>query len=101
VHQPPPRGAPRVRLRVAGATPAAPTARIGGSIATAIVERPLAPGTKLVEQRIADTFSVPRTIVRQAPNQRSRDRLVAPARGAFVATPASMRPAKCSRCAAC
>ncbi len=47
------------------------------------------PGTKLVEQRIADIFAVSRTIVRQAFNQLSRDRLVSlePARGAFVASP--------------
>lgn len=47
------------------------------------------PGTKLGEQQIADVFSVSRTIVRQALNQLSRDRLVTlePARGAFVATP--------------
>jgi DNA-binding GntR family transcriptional regulator len=47
------------------------------------------PGTKLVEQQIADIFEVSRTVVRQALNQLSRDRLVTlePARGAFVATP--------------
>ena len=47
------------------------------------------PGTKLAEQRIADIFKVSRTVVRQALNQLSRDRLVTlePARGAFVATP--------------
>ena len=47
------------------------------------------PGTKLVEQKIADIFKVSRTIVRQALNQLCRDRLVTlePARGAFVAMP--------------
>ena len=47
------------------------------------------PGTKLAEQKIADIFKVSRTIVRQALNQLSRDRLVLlePARGAFVAMP--------------
>jgi DNA-binding GntR family transcriptional regulator len=65
------------------------TERIVASITAAIVERRLMPGTKLVEQKIADIFSVSRTIVRQALNQLSRDRLVllSPARGAFVATP--------------
>ena len=65
------------------------TARIVESITTAIVERRLAPGTKLAEQKLADIFGVSRTLVRQALNQLSRDRLVtlAPARGAFVATP--------------
>jgi DNA-binding GntR family transcriptional regulator len=47
------------------------------------------PGTKLAEQPIADLFRVSRTIVRQALNQLSRDRLVTlePARGAHVAQP--------------
>ena len=59
------------------------------AITTAIVERRLMPGTKLVEQQIADIFEVSRTVVRQALNQLSRDRLVTlePARGAFVAMP--------------
>jgi len=65
------------------------TQRIVESITTAIVERRLTPGTKLVEQKIADIFQVSRTLVRQALNQLSRDRLVTlePARGAFVAMP--------------
>jgi DNA-binding GntR family transcriptional regulator len=59
------------------------------AITTAIVERRLMPGTKLAEQPIADLFQVSRTLVRQALNQLSRDRLVTlePARGAFVARP--------------
>lgn len=65
------------------------TQRIVDAITTAIVERRLMPGTKLGEQQIADIFAVSRTIVRQALNQLSRDRLVTlePARGAFVAQP--------------
>ena len=65
------------------------TQRIVDSITAAIVERRLMPGTKLVEQQIADIFKVSRTLVRQALNQLSRDRLVTlePARGAFVAKP--------------
>jgi len=65
------------------------TDQIVESVTTAIVERRLMPGTKLVEQQIADVFSVSRTVVRQALNQLSRDRLVTlePARGAFVAMP--------------
>ena len=71
------------------AAPASATQRIVESIATSIVERRLMPGTKLAEQKLADIFEVSRTIVRQALNQLSRDRLVTlePARGAFVATP--------------
>lgn len=65
------------------------TDQIVESITTAIVERRLMPGTRLVEQQIADVFSVSRTVVRQALNQLSRDRLVTlePARGAMVAMP--------------
>lgn len=65
------------------------TDRIVEAVTTAIVERRLMPGTKLVEQQIADVFSVSRTVVRQALNRLSRDRLVTlePARGAFVAKP--------------
>lgn len=65
------------------------TQRIVESITAAIVGRRLMPGTKLSEQKIADIFKVSRTVVRQALNQLSRDRLVVlePARGAFVATP--------------
>jgi DNA-binding GntR family transcriptional regulator len=65
------------------------TARIVDAITSAIVERRLMPGTKLAEQKIADLFGVSRTLVRQALNQLSRDRLVtlSPARGACVAAP--------------
>jgi len=47
------------------------------------------PGTKLAEQKLADIFKVSRTIVRQALNRLSRDKLVTlePARGAHVAEP--------------
>ena len=47
------------------------------------------PGTRLAEQRIADVFKVSRTLVRQALNQLSRDKLITlePARGARVAEP--------------
>ncbi|MEO5735571.1 MAG: GntR family transcriptional regulator [Rubrivivax sp.] len=86
----------RTRLQVVGktATPEKPgpkgaTDRIVDSITSAIIERRLLPGTKLAEQKIADIFKVSRTIVRQALNQLSRDRLVTlePARGAHVAMP--------------
>jgi DNA-binding GntR family transcriptional regulator len=71
------------------ASQAGATERIVESITAAIVERRLAPGTKLAEQKIADLFKVSRTIVRQALNRLSRDRLVTlePARGARVAEP--------------
>ena len=65
------------------------TQRIVDSIVEAIVERRLMPGTKLAEAQIGQLFDVSRTVVRQALNQLSRDRLVTlePARGAFVAQP--------------
>jgi DNA-binding GntR family transcriptional regulator len=72
-----------------GETSPSSTQRIVESITTAIVERRLMPGTKLAEQKIADIFKVSRTLVRQALNQLSRDKLVTlePARGARVAEP--------------
>ena len=65
------------------------TQQIADSITNAIVERRLMPGTKLAEQKIADIFKVSRTLVRQALNQLSRDKLITlePARGARVAEP--------------
>ena len=55
----------------------------------AIYELRLPPGTRLPEDVLSNTYGVSRTLVRQALNQLSRDRLVtlSPARGAFVATP--------------
>ncbi|MDM4766205.1 GntR family transcriptional regulator [Pelomonas sp. SE-A7] len=65
------------------------TDRIAASIAQAIVERRLMPGTRLAEQKLAEIYGVSRTLVRQALNQLSRDRLVTltPSRGACVAEP--------------
>ncbi len=77
-------------VRTAGApAPVNATQRIVDAITAAIVERRLMPGTKLAEQHIADIFAVSRTLVRQALNQLSRDRLVtlSPARGAHVTQP--------------
>jgi DNA-binding GntR family transcriptional regulator len=80
---------PSVRSARKAGPEAGSTQKIVDAIATAIVERRLMPGTKLAEQQIADIFKVSRTLVRQALNQLSRDRLVTlePARGAFVARP--------------
>ena len=65
------------------------THHIVETLTRAIVEHRLLPGTKLAEQKLADHFGVSRTLVRQALFQLSQNRLVtlAPARGAFVATP--------------
>ena len=86
----PPAPKPASRRKAsAGVAPAGATQRIVESITEAIVARRLMPGTKLAEQKIADIFKVSRTLVRQALNQLSRDRLVTleAARGAFVAMP--------------
>jgi DNA-binding GntR family transcriptional regulator len=88
------------KLRIAHPAPAPSTAKVDGAagastqrivdaITTAIVERRLMPGTKLAESQLGDIFKVSRTVVRQALNRLSGDRLVTlePARGAFVAQP--------------
>ena len=79
----------KARASAAEAPSASTTQRIVESITAAIGERRLMPGTKLAEQKIADIFKVSRTLVRQALNQLSRDKLVTlePARGARVAEP--------------
>jgi DNA-binding GntR family transcriptional regulator len=76
------------RARPAAGAPSS-TQRIVESIVEAIVERRLMPGTKLAESQIGELFSVSRTVVRQALNQLSRDRLVTleRSRGAYVAQP--------------
>ena len=82
-------GARRHKAAADAAPAAGSTQRIVDAVTTAIVERRLMPGTKLVEQQLGDLFQVSRTVVRQALNQLSRDHLVVlePARGAFVAQP--------------
>jgi DNA-binding GntR family transcriptional regulator len=68
------------------------TSLIVGSLTRAIVEHRLQPGTKLVEQKLADQFGVSRTLVRQALYRLSQNRLIKiePARGAFVAAPSEL-----------
>jgi DNA-binding GntR family transcriptional regulator len=65
------------------------TRQIVDALSRAIVEHRLHPGTKLAEQKLADLFSVSRTVVRQALFQLAQQRLITlePARGAFVAAP--------------
>lgn len=65
------------------------TEHIVAAVTRAIVEHRLAPGAKLVEQKIGDRFGVSRTVVRQALFRLSELKLVRlePARGAFVAAP--------------
>jgi DNA-binding GntR family transcriptional regulator len=65
------------------------TQHIVQALTKAIVAHRLAPGVKLVEQKLADHFGVSRTLVRQALYQLENQRLIVlePARGAFVASP--------------
>ncbi len=65
------------------------TQHIVQTLTKAIVEHRLAPGVKLVEQKLANYFCVSRTLVRQALYQLENQRLIVlePARGAFVASP--------------
>ncbi len=71
---------------------ASSTALIVQALTHAIVEHSLQPGSKLVEQTLADHFGVSRTLVRQALFLLSQKRLVTlePARGAFVASPSAI-----------
>jgi DNA-binding GntR family transcriptional regulator len=80
---------PALKLVRGTAAPVGSTQRIVDAVVQAIVERRLMPGTKLAESQLGELFSVSRTVVRQALNQLSRDRLITlePARGAFVAQP--------------
>ena len=68
---------------------ATPTGLIVDALTRSIVEHRLLPGSKLVEQKLADQFGVSRTLIRQALFRLSQNRLVRmePARGAFVAAP--------------
>jgi DNA-binding GntR family transcriptional regulator len=65
------------------------TQHIVQALTKAIVAHRLAPGVKLVEQKLADHFGVSRTLVRQALYQLENQRLIVlePSRGAFVASP--------------
>jgi DNA-binding GntR family transcriptional regulator len=62
---------------------------IAGRLAIAIHEHRLAPGTKLIEDEVADIFGVSRTVVRAALQKLAHDRLVTIQRnrGASVAEP--------------
>jgi DNA-binding GntR family transcriptional regulator len=59
------------------------------TLTRSIVEHRLQPGTKLVEQTLANQFGVSRTLIRQAIFKLSQNRLIRkePARGAFVSAP--------------
>jgi len=73
----------------ASATATSPTCTIVQALTQDIAAHRLPPGTKLVEQKLADRFGVSRTLVRQALFQLAQSRLITllPARGAFIASP--------------
>jgi DNA-binding GntR family transcriptional regulator len=63
--------------------------QIIASVVQAITEGRLAPGAKIVEEKLGAHFGVSRTVARQALQQLASQKLIAlsPARGAFVAIP--------------
>jgi len=71
------------------ARPATATDRVYEGIYRAIVEHRLAPGTRLREQELAESFSVSRTVVRQALQRLAQDQVVQLRhhRGALVPAP--------------
>ena len=80
---------PRARAAKEAASEPASKDDIHGRIYNAIVEHRLQPGTKLIEERVAELFSVSRTQVRGVLQRLAVEQLVTlvPNRGAFVATP--------------
>ncbi|RZI98301.1 MAG: GntR family transcriptional regulator, partial [Haliea sp.] len=65
------------------------TDQIYERILTAILEHRLAPGTQLIEDKLASIFDVSRTKVREATGRLVHDRIAIniPNRGAFIASP--------------
>ena len=69
--------------------PRANAERIADSLVRAIVEGRLTPGTRIVEDELAQVFSVSRTVVRQALTRLASEAIVAvrPKKGWFVVEP--------------
>src|ERR1700737_2385537 len=63
--------------------------KIYGRIQKAVLEHRLAPGTKLIEERLAEVSGVSRTKIREVLNKLAHEGLVelVPNRGAFIASP--------------
>ena len=78
-----------MNARHGSSTPATATDRVYEGIYRAIVEHRLAPGTRLREEELAESFSVSRTVVRQALQRLSQDQVVELRhhRGALVPAP--------------
>ena len=82
--------AKKTRAKTHAPAAAAPTTdQIYARILTAILERRLLPGTQLIEERLANIFSVSRTKVREAIGRLVHDCIAIniPNRGAFVSSP--------------
>ena len=78
-----------MNARLAPGTPATATDRVYEGIYRAIVEHRLAPGTRLREEELAESFSVSRTVVRQALQRLAQDQIIQLRhhRGALVPAP--------------
>ncbi|CAN5385682.1 GntR family transcriptional regulator [soil metagenome] len=89
--QPRPKATPLVEASSAPDTERASKADIHQRIYTAIVEHRLQPGTKLIEERIAELFNVSRTQVRGVLQRLAVEQLVTLVhnRGAFVSQPSA------------
>ena len=66
----------RPRTEVDAAPPATATQRVYDGIWTAILEHRLAPGSRLREEELAESFAVSRTVVRQALNRLAQDQVI-------------------------
>jgi len=66
-----------------------PAERVYSSIYAAVIDHRLAPGTRLREEELAETFGVSRTVVRQALHRLAQEQVVVlrPNRGAQVSEP--------------
>jgi DNA-binding GntR family transcriptional regulator len=75
--------------KVAGPKPPYTNEEIYGRIQKAVLERRLAPGTKLIEERLAEVSGVSRTKIREVLNKLAHEGVVelVPNRGAFIASP--------------
>jgi DNA-binding GntR family transcriptional regulator len=71
-----PRRGANARAVPAAAVTATTTQRIYDAIYAAILEHRLAPGTRLREEELAESFGVSRTVVRQALQRLAQDRVV-------------------------
>ena len=84
-----PRSRSAAAVTESGAAPVMPADRVYDAIYAAIVDHRLVPGSRLREEELAQTFSVSRTLVRQALHRLAQDGviLLRPNKGAVVPEP--------------